>query len=414
MTKQKLRIGLFGYGCVGSGLYEVLKRTPNFNAEIVKICVKDKTKPRNIPAHNFTYDKNEILNDETINVVVELIDNADDAYEIVTTALREGKAVVTANKKLLSEHFTELYLLQQQYNTPLLYEASVGGAIPIIRTLEEYYDNDTLSSIEGILNGTTNFILTKTANEGKGYEEVLKEAQLLGFAESNPTLDVQAFDPKFKLTILLAHAFGLIVKPEAILNYGIHHLTERDVQYANEKGYKLKLVAQATKENNKVKAFILPKFVTADNAFYNVNNEFNAVQISAAFSDKQLMKGKGAGSYPTAAAVLSDISALSYDYRYSYKKIEQLNNLELDNSALLNVYLRYTNIDIFETLHFETVEEEFMSKDYNYIIGKVSIKDLLAAELNNLKGIFIAEVEEPVLKIAGIELGVLNLATQKA
>jgi homoserine dehydrogenase len=214
MTKQKLRIGLFGYGCVGSGLYEVLKRTPNFNAEIVKICVKDKTKPRNIPAHNFTYDKNEILNDETINVVVELIDNADDAYEIVTTALREGKAVVTANKKLLSEHFTELYLLQQQYNTPLLYEASVGGAIPIIRTLEEYYDNDTLSSIEGILNGTTNFILTKTANEGKGYEEVLKEAQLLGFAESNPTLDVQAFDPKFKLTILLAHAFGLIVKPE--------------------------------------------------------------------------------------------------------------------------------------------------------------------------------------------------------
>jgi homoserine dehydrogenase len=145
-----------------------------------------------------------------------------------------------------------------------------------------------------------------------------------------------------------------------------------------------------------------------------VNNEYNAVQISAAFSDKQLMKGKGAGSYPTAAAVLSDISALSYDYRYSYKKIEQLNNLELDNSALLNVYLRYTNIDIFETLHFETVEEEFMSKDYNYIIGKVSIKDLLAAELNNLKGIFIAEVEEPVLKIAGIELGVLNLATQKA
>jgi homoserine dehydrogenase len=413
MTKQKLRIGLFGYGCVGSGLYEVLKRTPNFNAEIVKICVKDKTKPRNIPAHNFTYDKNEILNDETINVVVELIDNADDAYEIVTTALREGKAVVTANKKLLSEHFTELYLLQQQYNTPLLYEASVGGAIPIIRTLEEYYDNDTLSSIEGILNGTTNFILTKTANEGKGYEEVLKEAQLLGFAESNPTLDVQAFDPKFKLTILLAHAFGLIVKPEEILNYGIHHLTERDVQYANEKGYKLKLVAQATKENNKVKALIIPKFVSPDNAFYNVNNEFNAVQISAAFSDKQLMKGKGAGSYPTAAAVLSDISALSYDYRYSYKKIEQLNNLELDNSALLNVYLRYTNIDIFEILHFETVEEEFMSKDYNYIIGKVSIKDLLAAELNNLKGIFIAEVEEPVLKIAGIEFGVLNLATQK-
>ncbi len=413
MTKQKLKIGLFGYGCVGSGLYEVLKRTPNFNAEIVKICVKDKTKQRNIPAHHFTFDKNELLNDENINVIVELIDDADDAHDIVTTALQKGKAVVTANKKLLAEHFTELYLLQQQYNTPLLYEASVGGAIPIIRTLEEYYDNDTLSSIEGILNGTTNFILTKTSNEGKGYEEVLKEAQQLGFAESNPTLDVQAFDPKFKLIILLAHAFGLIVKPEAILNYGIHHLTERDVQYANEKGYKLKLVAQASKENDKVKAFIIPKFVPTDNAFYHVNNEFNAVQISAAFSDKQLMKGKGAGGYPTAAAVLSDISALSYDYKYSYKKIAQPNELELDNNALINIYLRYTNNEIFETLHFETVEEEFVSKEYKYIIGKVSIKDLLEIKLNELAGIFVAEIEEPVLNVGKIEFEALNLEAQK-
>lgn len=392
----KLKIGLFGYGCVGSGLYEVLKRTPNFKAEIVKICVKDKNKQRNLSADYFTFDKNELLNDDSINVIVELIDDADEAYNIVSTALQKGKAVVTANKKLLAEHFTELYLLQQQYNTPLLYEASVGGAIPIIRTLEEYYDNDTLSSIEGILNGTTNFILTKTGSEGKGYEEVLKEAQQLGFAESNPKLDVQAFDPKFKLTILLAHAFGLIVKPEEILNYGIHHLTEKDVQYANEKGYKLKLVAQATKENNKIKAFIIPKFIPADNAFFNVNNEFNAVQVSAAFADKQLMKGKGAGGYPTAAAVLSDISALGYDYRYSYKKIAQANDPELDNDALINIYLRYTNPEIFDRLRFETVEEEFTSREYKYIIGKVSLKDLLAADLIDSDGIFIAEVEEPV------------------
>jgi homoserine dehydrogenase len=393
---QKLKIGLIGYGCVGTGLYEVIKRTPDIQAEIVKICVKDKNKQRNIPAHHFTFDKTELLNDPDINVIVELIDDADEAYRIVTEALRKGKAVVTANKKLLAEHFLELYLLQQQYNTPLLYEASVGGAIPIIRTLEEYYDNDTLNSIEGILNGTTNFILTKTANEGKGYEEVLKEAQELGFAESNPKLDVQAFDPKFKLTILLAHAFGLIVKPEEIFNYGIHHLTEKDVQYANEKGYKLKLVAQATKDGDKVKAFILPKFIPADNAFFNVNNEFNAVQVSAAFSDKQLLKGKGAGSYPTAAAVLSDISALRYDYRYSYKKLAQTNTVELDTDALINIYLRYSDNAIFESLHFETVEEEFSSRDYKYIIGKVPVKDLLKANLNDYPGIFAAEVEEPV------------------
>lgn len=397
MTKQKLRIGLFGYGCVGSGLYEVLKRTPNFNAEIVKICVKDKQKARNIPAHHFTYDKDELLNDESINVIVELIDNADDAFEIVTWALRKKKAVVTANKKMLASHFTELYLLQQQYDTPLLYEASVGGAIPIIRTLEEYYDNDTLSSIEGILNGTTNFILTQTANEGKGYEDVLQEAQALGFAESDPTLDVQAFDPKYKLTILLAHAFGLIVKPDEILNYGIHQLTERDVQYATEKGFKLKLIAQATKEGSYIKAFIIPKFVQADHAFYTVNNEFNAIQIEAAFSDKQLLKGKGAGSYPTAAAVLSDISALSYDYRYGYRKIDQQQSVSLNNNVLLNIYLRYTDSDIFDVLHFETVEEEFVSKEYKYVIGKVSLQELLNADLNNRNDIFIAEMPDYIV-----------------
>lgn len=408
MSKQQLRIGLFGYGCVGSGLYEVLKRTPNFNAEIVKICVKQKNKARNIASHHFTFDKNELLNDESINVIVELIDNADDAFEIVSTALKNGKAVVTANKKLLAEHFEELYALQQEYNTPLLYEASVGGAIPIIRTLEEYYDNDTLSSIEGILNGTTNFILTKTANDNKGYEEVLKEAQELGFAESDPTLDVQGFDPKYKLTILLAHAFGLVVKPEEILNYGIHHLSERDVQYAREKGYKIKLVAQAHKEGDKVRALVLPKFVKDDNAFYNVNNEFNAVQVAAAFSDKQLLKGKGAGSYPTAAAVLSDISALGYNYRYGYKKLVQQNELSLNQSDLVSVYLRYSNDGIFDKLRFETVEEQFVSREYKYIIGSVPLQQLLDAGLNQQEGIFIAEAGDA--KAGAVALYAVNEA----
>lgn len=395
MTKQKLKIGLFGYGCVGSGLYDVLKRTPGFNAEIVKICVKHKHKPRNIAARHFTFDPDELLNDADINVIVELIDNADDAFRIVSAALKKGKAVVTANKKLLAEHFDELYSLQQLYDTPLLYEASVGGAIPIIRTLEEYYDNDTLSSVEGILNGTTNFILTKTCNDSKGYAEVLQEAQELGFAESDPTLDVQGYDPKYKLTILLAHAFGLVVKPEEILNYGIHHLSEYDVQYAREKGYRIKLVAQATREHNQVKALILPKFVRDNDAFYHVGNEFNAVQVTAAFSDKQLLKGKGAGSYPTAAAVLSDISALGYDYRYGYKKIVQQNGLTLNNKGLINIYLRYSNDLIFDELFFETVEEQFISKEYKYIIGTVPLQQLLDADLNNQEGIFIAEAGEP-------------------
>jgi len=395
MTKPTLNIGLFGYGCVGSGLYEVLKRTPGLNAEIAKICVKHPEKTRNLPSHYFTYDKDELLNDQTIDVIVELIDNAEDAYEIVTTALRKGKAVVTANKKLLAEHFTELYLLQQEYGKPLLYEASVGGSIPIIRTLEEYYDNDTLSSIEGILNGTTNYILTQTSETGKGYNEVLQQAQQLGFAETDPKLDVQAYDPKYKLTILLAHAFGLTVKPEEILNYGIHHLNERDLKYAEEKGLKLKLVAHAHKIGNTVQAYTLPRFVKSDDAFFHVQNEFNAVQVSAAFSDKQLLKGKGAGSYPTAAAVLSDISALAYDYKYGYKKL-QGNTPTLRNDVLLQVYLRYQNNSIFELIRFKTIDEEFVSSQYKYVIGKVLLSDLLEANLNEREGIFLAEVPEPL------------------
>lgn len=405
MTKQKLNIGLFGYGCVGSGLYEVLKQTPALNAEIKKICVKHPDKKRNLPSEFFTYDKHELLDDPDINVIVELIDNADDAYTIVTTALRNGKAVVTANKKLLAEHFHELYLLQLEHGTPLLYEASVGGSIPIIRSLEEYYDNDTLSSIEGILNGTTNYILTQTAETGKGYDEVLAQAQQLGFAETDPKLDVQAYDPKFKLSILLAHAFGVIVKPEEILNYGIHHLNQRDLRYAEEKGYKLKLIAQAHKTAEGIRAYTLPRFVKPDDAFYNVHNEFNAIQVSAAFSDKQLLKGKGAGSYPTAAAVLSDISALSYDYRYGYKKLLG-NPTSLLTQTYINVYLRYENNNIFELIRFSHIEEEFVSASYKYVIGKVLLSDLLEANLNERDGVFLAEIPDATFtnQLQSIEL----------
>ncbi|MES2622549.1 MAG: homoserine dehydrogenase [Bacteroidota bacterium] len=235
---KKLRLGVFGFGVVGQGLYDVLHKTKGINAEVVKICVKHKDKQRPIPANYFTYDKNDILNDDSLDVVVELIDNADEAFDIVVAALKKGKAVVSANKKMIAEHLREFYDLQQQHNVSLLYEAAVCGGIPIIRNLEEYYDNDLLESLEGICNGTTNYILTKTSDEGLTYEEALKQAQDLGFAESNPTLDVKGYDAKFKLTILVNHTFGLFVKPEDIFNFGIQNLSVADSTYAKEKAYK--------------------------------------------------------------------------------------------------------------------------------------------------------------------------------
>lgn len=389
---NKLNIGLFGFGCVGQGLYQVLKQSQSIDASISKICIKNPYKDRIIEARFFTDNKWDILNDPTINVVVELIDNADEAFLIVSEALKRGKAVVTANKKMLAEHFSVLYKLQQDHKVPLLYEGSVCGAIPILRALETYYTNDIIESVEGIFNGTTNYILTKTATENLSYADALKGAQLLGFAETNPKLDVEAYDPKYKLTILLAHAFGLVVPPDKVLNYGIQYLSRQDTTYALENDYTIKLLARAYKTNNGIAAFVLPRLVKQDNPFTTVSNEFNAVQVNAAYSDLQLLKGKGAGSLPTAAAVLSDITALASYYQYGYGKLKNT-NIKLDTEELLTIYLRYKDNAIFELLRFHTVEQQYISKDFNYIIGSVSIDDLLNANLNDQSDLFVAEVE---------------------
>jgi homoserine dehydrogenase len=394
MNNNKLKIGLFGYGCVGAGLYEILNGKPSFNASIERICVKTKDKKRNISNTHFTYDKYDILNNEHIDLVVELIDDADEAYNIVSTALQKGKSVVTANKKMLALHFQELINLAKQNNVSLLYEGAVAGSIPIIRTLEEYYKNDTLTRLDGILNGTTNYILTKVQTEQKTYANVLLEAQKLGFAESNPTNDVQAFDPKYKLVILLAHAFGLVVNPKKIFNYGIEQLSEHELRFAKQHEYELKLIASADIVKNKVRAFVLPKFIKKSDSFYPVKNEFNAVQISAVFSDKQLLTGKGAGSFPTAAAVLSDISALGYNYNYEYHKLNKSTDLTIDNNVYIRIYLRYNNNDILQQLQFKNVVEEFRSKEFNYIIGTVAVQQLIDANLLSNKNVFIAAIDE--------------------
>ena len=380
MSRKQLNIGLFGFGCVGLGLYEVLQKTPALRANITSICVKDKNKKREIGADNFTFDKDDILNNESINVVVELIDDADAAFEIVSAALRKGKAVVSANKKMIAEHFTELLQLQKEFNVPLLYEAAACASMPIIRNLEEYYDNDLLESIEGIVNGSTNYILTKTFSENLSYEDALKEAQEKGFAESNPILDTGGFDAKYKLLILLAHSFGYIARPDDIFNLGINNIGELELKYAKEKGLKIKLVAQAYKSTNgTLSAFVIPKFVTPDDRLYNVDDVFNGIITKTSFADTHFFVGRGAGSYPTASAVLSDISALSYDYRYEYKKIYREENLQLTNDVELKVLLRHKKESAEALkLQFNTVEEAYTNHDSGYLTGNITLENLKA------------------------------------
>jgi len=377
MTRNKLRIGLFGYGCVGQGLHDVLNSSSGFKADIVRICVKDRTKKRRIPMSNFTFDKNDILNDDSINLVVELIDDADEAYNIVTTAMMKGKNVVTANKMMVANHFKELVELQQKCSVSLLYEASAGASIPIIRNLEEYYDNELLYSLRGILNGSTNYILTKMHNEGIPYTQALNEAIEKGFAESDPTLDVEGFDAKFKLCIITGHAYGLFLEPEMVFHYGISTISKFDIKYSKEKGYKIKLVPFVGKTcDNTITSFVLPRFISSDKYLYNVDNEYNGVITEAAFADKQFFCGKGAGGHATGSAVLSDISANSYGYKYEYKKYQQGTVQNYTRDYKLEIYLRYKHEKDRDLFGFEEVSEYFSSKICNYVIGVVNLSRL--------------------------------------
>ncbi|MGK4568858.1 homoserine dehydrogenase [Flavobacterium sp. 3HN19-14] len=401
MSGKKLNIGLFGFGCVGFGLYEVLQKTPGLKADIKKICVKDRLKKREIGSENFTFDPSDIFNDPEINVVVELIDDADAAFEIVSKALKSGKAVVSANKKMIAEHFTELLELQREYKVPLLYEAACCASMPIIRNLEEYYDNDLLDSIEGIVNGSTNYILTKTFKENLSYEAALKEAQEKGFAESNPILDTGGFDAKYKLLILLAHSFGYIAQPADLFNIGIDKIGKLELKYAKEKDLKIKLVAKAFKNaDGDISAFVLPKFVAAEDRLYNVDDVFNGVVTKTSFADEQFFVGKGAGAHPTASAVLSDISALGYDYKYEYKKISQQQAdsrqqidgkpLTLSDDVTLKVLLRHEAADA-ENLkkYFISIDESYLNHESGYITGTISLQQLREVEGGNLKQSFV-------------------------
>lgn len=374
--KKNLKLGLFGFGCVGQGLYHVLHETKGIKAEIKKICIKNPGKPRPLGSDLFTLHKEDILLDPEIDVVVELIDDAVAAFEIVKAALRQGKAVVTANKKMLAENLREIYDLQKQSGKQVLYEGSVCGSIPIIRNLEEYYDNDLISSVEGIFNGSTNYILTKVFEEKKSYEDALRQAQALGFAESNPDLDVKGFDPKFKLTILLAHAFGVFVNPKNIINFGIDRISAVDLKYAKDHGLTIKLIARSCKVGDQIFGLVAPQFIENIHPLSSVRNEFNAVTVEGAFAEKQLFVGKGAGGYPTGSAVLSDISALTYDYQYEYKKLHQENHLLFSNDATIEVVVSFSDARQVSIRDFEKFKGGFHGQGQQNMQGVVRLEKI--------------------------------------
>ncbi|MDP3392561.1 homoserine dehydrogenase [Sediminibacterium sp.] len=377
-THKQLIIGLFGFGVVGEGLYKVLQQTPSLKASIKKVCIKNTAKKRNAPEALFTSDKNELLQDPEINVIVEVIDDSVAAFDIVSTALKNGKSVVSASKKMIADNLPALLALQKETDLPFLYEAAACASIPVIRNLEEYYDNDLLHSIKAIVNGSTNFILTKMFEEKLDFSEALLLAQQLGFAESNPKLDVEGYDALNKWTILLNHAYGIVSAPTEILFTGIQNVQGSDAIVAKEKGFDIKLIGQAKKlKNGKVAAFVLPQFVPLSEPLSFVKNEYNGVVIESGFADKQFFYGKGAGSFPTASAVLSDIAALRYNYKYEYKKLYHHQPHELSNDYYLKVYVSFDDWKYIPREDFEWIEEWHAQAERKYLIGVLHCNKLI-------------------------------------
>ncbi len=313
---SKIKIGLIGLGTVGGGVFKVLKDFPD--VEITKIAVKNIDKPRNIEGLNramLTTDPYEIVNNPESTVVAELIGGVHPAYELIKKAIENGKHVVTANKELLAKHGEELFNYAEQHNVVILYEAAIAGGIPLIMPIKTILAGNKITKIEAILNGTTNYILTNMDVNQSSYETVLKEAQELGYAEADPTGDVEGFDSTYKLTTLATITFNKRVKLENVYREGITKIKAEDIKYANELGYKIKLVAYAhIDENDNADVRVHPMFVSKEETLAHINYVKNAITLTGSPVGKITLSGAGAGEMPTASSVVGDILAIEREY----------------------------------------------------------------------------------------------------
>lgn len=397
MTDNKtLKIGLFGFGTVGQGVWKVLRQAKNAHAEIRRICVRNINKPRAtaVPDGILTDCADDIFNDPEINLIVELVDDANASFNIVTSALKHGIPVVSGSKAMIAKHLPELIELQHKHNTALLYDASSCGSIPVIRNLEEYYDNDLLLEVKGILNGSSNYILSQVFDHGESYESALRRAQELGFAESDPSFDIEGFDALFKLIIITVHALGEFVPAEKIFTVGISHIADCDIRYAREKDKKIKLVAQVVKvAPDAFTMFVMPELVDRSKYIYSVDDEYNGVVIRGECYDRQFMFGKGAGGLPTASSILSDIMARRHDYRYEYKKMSYINRPHYTTDVTVRVYIRYNRTPVPELLIFNQIYEQLLTPGDKHIIADINLNELISnRDIFDAADVFIANI----------------------
>ena len=309
----KIKVGILGFGTVGGGVYKTLK---NFeDVEIVKILVRDITRPRDIAPedkHLLTDNAQEIITNPDIDVIVELMGGLEPAATYIRTAIENGKHIVTANKELLAKRGKELFEYSEKHNKVILYEAAIAGGIPVIMPVKTILAGNKITKIQAILNGTTNYILTKMDKDGASYETVLKEAQEMGYAEADPTSDVEGFDTAYKITTLATIAFGKRINIENVYREGISKIKPEDIKAANDLDYKIKLIALATMdEEGKADVRVHPMLVPKNLTLAHINYVTNAVEISGHPIGKTVLSGPGAGEFPTASSVVGDILAIA-------------------------------------------------------------------------------------------------------
>lgn len=316
--KKEISIGLLGLGTVGEGVAKILhqhqqdlRHKLGAEAAIKKVLIKNRNKERMavLDPAVFTTDIDEILNDSSLDIIVEVMGGIDGAKEAIEKALKAGKQVVTANKDVMAEFGPELLKLADEQKCDLFYEASVAGGVPIIRTLEDGLASDRITSLMGIVNGTTNFILTKMKKENMTYEAALAEATRLGYAEADPSADVDGLDAARKMVILSSLAFSTVVHLDDVLVRGMKEIRDGDLELAAKFGYTMKMVGSSKKNDEGIEVAVEPIFLPDSHPLAAVNNEFNAVYIHGDAVGETMLYGPGAGSLPTATSVVSDIIA---------------------------------------------------------------------------------------------------------
>lgn len=418
---QNINIGLLGLGNVGKGVYNILsintKKITNSagkNIKINKVLVSDINKKReiDIPKELLTTHADEILNDPEIDIIVELVGGITSAYEYIKKALLNKKPVVTANKAVIATYGQELIKIAHDNKVALRYEASVAGGIPIINSLSKSLCANEFEEIIGIVNGTTNYILTQMTDYGLDYNDVLKAAQEKGFAEADPTSDVEGEDAAYKLSILISTAFGIQIEPKDIPREGITRVSKDDIEYASQFGYKIKLLATAKKTGNKLEYDVHPTLIPVSHPLASVSNEFNALFLKGNAVGDLMLYGKGAGSMPTGSAVVGDIievaGIIGTDANPSITVLDNSKETELIGQGKSMYYIHFLVNDNPGVLgkvstafgdndiSIESIEQRSRGKDFVpviYIIHETTIEQLNKSLKEITKYDFVKEVK---------------------